>query len=230
VVTSADARPDADAFVSVLLSAPFTDDEIPGYSILDLKRVAPRFDAALAEVDVSGEWGEIDFLLFPSAEEARAAADLDLGISVDDRRFPQYPSATFADDVPGYAETRIVVGNVLVTGQTTDGLLQLSGLEPYTAGASIVFAEDGVAHLERVGLGPSALPVGETRGVVNDDDVRLRTGPSMDAAVIRTLDSGTVLDVTGPSAEGSGFRWWPVRDPGTGETGYVRADYLDVAS
>jgi hypothetical protein len=57
----------------------------------------------------------------------------------------------------------------------------------------MVLADRGVAHLLRVNDGTASGTTGggtERTGVVNDDDVRLRTGPSMEAGIIRELDGG----------------------------------------
>lgn len=66
---------------------------------------------------------------------------------------------------------------------------------------------------------------------VNDNDVRMRSEPSTesDANIIGTLALGTELEITGPAVEGSGFIWWPVRNPATEEEGFVAEDLLDPA-
>lgn len=64
--------------------------------------------------------------------------------------------------------------------------------------------------------------------VVTDSGVRLREGPSTDAAIVTELAEGQALTVTGPAEVGSGYRWWPVRDPAAPElAGYVAAEFLD---
>jgi quercetin dioxygenase-like cupin family protein len=65
--------------------------------------------------------------------------------------------------------------------------------------------------------------------VVTEDGVRLRDAPSTDAGVVTTLAAGQQLEITGPSEEGSGFTWWPVFDPNSGLSGYVAADFIELA-
>lgn len=63
--------------------------------------------------------------------------------------------------------------------------------------------------------------------VVTDNGVRLRSGPSTDSDIITELEQGHVLTVVGPSAEGSGYVWWPVRDPADPSlSGYIAANYV----
>jgi uncharacterized protein YraI len=58
----------------------------------------------------------------------------------------------------------------------------------------------------------------------------MRAAPSTGAAIIAELARGTTLTVTGAVEEGDGLTWYPVEDPATGQTGYVAADYLRLAS
>lgn len=63
---------------------------------------------------------------------------------------------------------------------------------------------------------------------VTDSGVRLREAPSTDAAIVTELAEGQTLTVTGPAEAGSGYRWWPVRDPAAPElAGYVAAEFLE---
>jgi hypothetical protein len=74
---------------------------------------------------------------------------------------------------------------------------------------------------------PATAGVGATVRTV--EEVNLRSGASTDAEIVRTLPAGTELEVTGPAEEGSGYTWYPVKDPATGDTGYVAAEFLETA-
>lgn len=65
-----------------------------------------------------------------------------------------------------------------------------------------------------------------TTVVVTDDGVRMRAEPSTKGQIVAELAKGTELTVTGPAGQGDGLTWYPVKDPATGNTGYVAADYL----
>jgi hypothetical protein len=58
--------------------------------------------------------------------------------------------------------------------------------------------------------------------VVTTADVNLRTEPSEEAGIVAVIPEGTELTVTG-AASGD---WLPVRNPETGDEGYVSAQYL----
>jgi quercetin dioxygenase-like cupin family protein len=62
--------------------------------------------------------------------------------------------------------------------------------------------------------------------VVTTNGLRLRAAPSTSAPVLATLAAGQQLEVIGPSVQGDGYTWWPVRDPNTGLQGYVAADFV----
>jgi secreted trypsin-like serine protease len=67
--------------------------------------------------------------------------------------------------------------------------------------------------------------------VVTESGVRLREAPSTDAGIVTELSAGQALTVTGPAETGSGYRWWPVRDPAAPElAGYVAAEFLQPAT
>lgn len=65
--------------------------------------------------------------------------------------------------------------------------------------------------------------------VVTNDDIALRPAPDPDAAPVAEFPRGTALLVIGPAQEGGGFIWWPVSDPATGTTGFVRQEFLSPA-
>ncbi|MFL5759149.1 MAG: DUF4352 domain-containing protein [Thermomicrobiales bacterium] len=72
------------------------------------------------------------------------------------------------------------------------------------------------------------LAVGD-RVVTNDQGVNLRKSASTDAAVVATYPQGTVLTVTGGSKEADGHTWYPVKNPDTGDKGWVASEFLDRA-
>jgi hypothetical protein len=71
------------------------------------------------------------------------------------------------------------------------------------------------------GLG-SAVAVKPGMTVVTLDEVNLRATPSADGEVITILAKGVELEVTG-NAQGD---WIPVKEPSSGDEGYVAAQYL----
>lgn len=84
----------------------------------------------------------------------------------------------------------------------------------------------GTAGTERQEL---AFTVGETV-ITTEDRVNLRKGPSTDSDIIEELPAGTALEITGEKVEGSGYTWYPVKDPETGNEGYVVVDFLGYAA
>ncbi|HEY7037006.1 MAG TPA: SH3 domain-containing protein [Thermomicrobiales bacterium] len=82
-----------------------------------------------------------------------------------------------------------------------------------------VFLGHGLSTIET-----AAATEGST--VVTTADVNLRAGPSEDADVVAVVPKGTKLTVTG-AASGE---WLPVKNPDTGDEGYVSAQYLTLSS
>jgi len=76
--------------------------------------------------------------------------------------------------------------------------------------------------------GAAAIHVGST--VVTTDASNMRSGPSTTASVVVVEPAGTTLTVTGPSVVGDGYTWWPVKDPNTGQTGYIASQLLQPSS
>jgi hypothetical protein len=74
------------------------------------------------------------------------------------------------------------------------------------------------------GLG-AAVSVSPGMTVVTLEEVNLRATPSADGEVITVLAKGVELEVTG-NAQGD---WIPVKEPSTGEEGFVAAQYLVAA-
>jgi Bacterial SH3 domain len=62
--------------------------------------------------------------------------------------------------------------------------------------------------------------------VVTTADVNLRAEPSEDADIVAVIPEGTELTVTG-AARGD---WLPVKNPNTGDEGFVSAQYLTLTS
>jgi hypothetical protein len=81
---------------------------------------------------------------------------------------------------------------------------------------------------------PAQVPTPPTSGgvfqpgspAIVNDDVKLRTGPSPDAAVAVELPRGTEVTVLAGPREGGGFTWWLVQDPATSTVGFVREEFL----
>jgi hypothetical protein len=66
--------------------------------------------------------------------------------------------------------------------------------------------------------------------IVTEDEVRMRAEATVDAKIVATLAKGTALEVTGDVVEADGFRWYPVKDPKTGNTGFVVVNYLSYSA
>ncbi len=62
--------------------------------------------------------------------------------------------------------------------------------------------------------------------VIATADVNVRTQPAVDSEIVTVVPEGSELSVTGPSVG----EWVPVEVPGTGETGYVSAQFVEVSS
>lgn len=58
------------------------------------------------------------------------------------------------------------------------------------------------------------------------DEVNLRDRPSVDGGVVEVLSQTTQLEIMGSFAEDGALDWWPVRNPATGASGFVREDFL----
>jgi uncharacterized protein YgiM (DUF1202 family) len=84
----------------------------------------------------------------------------------------------------------------------------------------------GVAGTERQEL---TFTVGETV-ITTEDKVNLRKEASTDSDIVEELPAGTALEITGDKVEGSGYTWYPVKDPKTEKEGYVVVDYLGYSA
>jgi Bacterial SH3 domain/Domain of unknown function (DUF4352) len=69
------------------------------------------------------------------------------------------------------------------------------------------------------------LQVGD-KVVTNDQGINLRKSASTDAAVVATLPQGTALTVTGGPKEADGHTWYPVKNPDTGDKGWIASEFL----
>jgi hypothetical protein len=65
--------------------------------------------------------------------------------------------------------------------------------------------------------------------VVTSDEVNLRPGPTTDGEPITTLAAGTRAQITGEFAEAGQCDWWPITVVDTGQSGFVREDFLEAA-
>jgi hypothetical protein len=61
-------------------------------------------------------------------------------------------------------------------------------------------------------------------------DVNLREGPSTDSASFGVLAAGTQVQITGEFSEQGQCDWWPVTVTQTGQTGFIREDFLQAAA
>jgi hypothetical protein len=70
--------------------------------------------------------------------------------------------------------------------------------------------------------------------VVTNGEANMRADASIDSDVVGDgpLSAGTELEITGPFVDGGEgqFDWWPVTNPATGETGFVREDLIERPS
>jgi hypothetical protein len=72
------------------------------------------------------------------------------------------------------------------------------------------------------------LEVGE-EVVTNDQGVNLRESASTDAEIVETYPQGTVLTVTGGAKEADDHTWYPVKNPDTGDKGWIASEFVDRA-
>ena len=66
--------------------------------------------------------------------------------------------------------------------------------------------------------------------VVTTDEVNLRESPTTESASIALLPAGTQLQVTGEFSEAGQCDWWPVTTTETGQSGFVREDFLQAVA
>jgi hypothetical protein len=66
--------------------------------------------------------------------------------------------------------------------------------------------------------------------VVTSNDVNLRTEATSESPSLGIVPAGTQLQTTGPFVDLPDCDWWPVSNPATGQTGYIREDFLEQAN
>jgi hypothetical protein len=72
----------------------------------------------------------------------------------------------------------------------------------------------------------STAPAAVGTVVITTADVNLRAQPAIDSEIVTVVATGTELTVTGASVG----EWIPVEVPGTGESGYVSGQFVEVVS
>lgn len=113
--------------------------------------------------------------------------------------------------------TDLTVGIRERNGSGYTGIAWLRGSSGSTL--AYVFLGRGLSTIETASAGQGAT-------VITTADVNLRAEPSENASVIAVIPAGTQLTVTG-AASGD---WLPVKNPKTGDQGYVSAQYLSLTS
>lgn len=145
------------------------------------------------------------------------------GNPIDDVLWLTPPSPdTTGDSFPGGTREGWVLFSLPV-GQSLD----LVRFQPYSTDEDVRYITLGNASQA---VDPNiTFTAGETV-IVTDDEVRMRAEASVDAKIVATLAKGTALEVTGDVVEADGYRWYPVKDPKTGSTGYVVVNYLSYSA
>jgi hypothetical protein len=65
--------------------------------------------------------------------------------------------------------------------------------------------------------------------VITSADVNFRTEATSDSPSLGLLPAGTQLEVTGRFTDLPDCDWWPVTNPASGDSGFVREDFLEAA-
>lgn len=122
------------------------------------------------------------------------------------------PTAPAITPTPGVAPTPAAVTNPTVAPQPTA-------------------AADGAT------TGGNTLPECQNRDtydpgttVVTTSEVNFRTEATSESASLGILPAGTQLQTTGTFVDLPDCDWWPVNDPATDQNGFIREDFLQVAS
>lgn len=66
--------------------------------------------------------------------------------------------------------------------------------------------------------------------LVTTDEVNLREGASTDTPILATLPAGTPLTVAGDFTEAGQCDWWPITVVSTGQAGFIREDFVQLAA
>jgi hypothetical protein len=120
------------------------------------------------------------------------------------------------------------IGGLRVGDDLTVGLRERNG-SGYTGVGWLRGSDASTLAYVFLGRGLSTIETasaGKGSTVVTTADVNLRAEPSEDAAVIAVIPEGTKLTVTGTSRGD----WLPVKNPDTGDEGFVSAQYLTLTS
>ena len=119
------------------------------------------------------------------------------------------------------------VGGLLEDDELAVGLRQRNG-SGYSGVSYMRGANGSTLVYIFLGLGLSTTETASTAvgsTVITTADVNLRSEALSDAEIIDVIGSGTELEVTGSNSGD----WVPVRDPSTGNEGYVSAQFLTLA-
>lgn len=117
--------------------------------------------------------------------------------------------------------------------------VEVDGLTGWMAGDYLAATAEGAAALYAAEFGINSATVGASAVsaggyaagaalAVNSDDVNFRAAAGLDADIIATLASGTVVTVVSGPERIDVYSWYQVIADGT--TGYIAADYLGDAS
>jgi hypothetical protein len=120
------------------------------------------------------------------------------------------------------------IGGLRVGDDLTVGIRERNG-SGYTGIGWLRGSDGSTLAYVFLGRGLSTIETASaTKGstVVTTADVNLRAGPSADADVVAVIPEGTELTVT-DAAQGE---WLPVKNPDTGDEGFVSAQYLTLTS
>ncbi len=146
------------------------------------------------------------------------------------------------DPVTSAAVVKVLNNGTLVTvsgaGQEADGFawVQVTGddFTGWVVATLLAPAVETPGPTPTPTPAPSAAPAPTTIGpgvqvIVNapGDGANLRQEPSASAAVVRVVQNGTALAVTGASQSADGYVWWPVQ--GDGAIGWIAADLIELA-
>ena len=62
--------------------------------------------------------------------------------------------------------------------------------------------------------------------MVTIEGANIREQPSTSAAIVTTVNAGTVLTIIGPPVDAEGRTWWPVTVVDLGISGYIAAELI----
>jgi hypothetical protein len=130
-------------------------------------------------------------------------------------------------DITGYSYPGGTRTGWVLYSMPVDTSLDIVRFQPFGTDQDVRYITlSGVAGTERQEL---TFTVGETV-ITTEDKVNLRKEASTDSDIVEELPAGTALEITGDKVEGSGYTWYPVKDPKTEKEGYVVVDYLGYSA